>query len=97
MKNKKISNIILKLYALDNSIVNDDKRLIAQVWYEYGWLDSDTLEDNLAKVPNPETITRSRRKLYTDGLIKYSEDAANRRYDEWVEYKHSYGEPVIIF
>ena len=97
MKNQKISKIILKLYLRDKSIVNDDKRLIAQVWYEYGWLDSDTLENNLAKVPNPETITRSRRKLYTDGFIKYSEDATNRRYEEYTDYKHSYGEPITIF
>lgn len=86
-----MEQVILKLYRNDKSIVNDDKRLLAQVWYEYGWNDDKTLYENLKRMPSSETITRARRKLHQDGLIQYSKYADNRRYELFKDHRYKYG------
>ena len=65
---------------LDNpGVQNDDATLIVAVWRREGWSDNRTLEQNLARVTRPETITRRRRELYNMGLITYSPQADKTR------------------
>lgn len=78
---KDVKEEILRLYNLDKTVVEDDKRLIANVWHRYGWDQSLDLLTNLKKMPSSETIRRTRQKLHQDGLIEYSESVEERRYE----------------
>ena len=79
MNKNKIRNIILKLYAEDKNVVNDDVILLERVWIECGWSNSRSLYDNLSRMPRSESITRRRRELYNEGLIQYSDNALEAR------------------
>ena len=79
--NKDMKGEILRLYKLDKTVVEDDKRLIANIWHIYGWDQSKDLLTNLKNVPNPETIRRTRQKLHQDGEIEYSKGVEERRYE----------------
>jgi len=96
---KDLSKVILKLYKQNPNIVNDDKELIAAIWYEQGWIDNAPLASNLYRVSNPESITRVRRKLHEQGLIQYSPSALKRRTGEFIRYRNenSSYEPPLKF
>lgn len=88
LKDKKMTNInskdmrsiIRKAYIKNENVANDDALLISEVWKAYGWDNSSSLLKNLRNMPSPETITRTRRKLVSEGLITPSMDATERRY-----------------
>ncbi len=92
-----IKKEILQLYRLDKTVVEDDKRLIANVWHRYGWDQSKDLLTNLNKVPSAETIRRTRQKLHQDGLIEYSDQVEERRYEAYKEVTAELAEPIIVF
>ena len=92
-----IKKEILQLYRLDKTVVEDDKRLIANVWHRYGWDQSKDLLTNLNKVPSAETIRRTRQKLHQDGLIEYSDSVEERRYEAYKEVTAELAEPIIVF
>lgn len=79
MNKAKLQQTILLLYNEDPSIVNDESRLLEQVWLKYGWSDSRSLYDNLSRLPRPESISRRRRELHNLGLIQYSNEALDDR------------------
>jgi hypothetical protein len=92
-----IKKEILQLYRLDKTVVEDDKRLIANVWHRYGWDQSKDLLTNLNKVPSAETIRRTRQKLHQDGLIEYSDQVEESRYEAYKEVRAELAEPIIVF
>ena len=87
-RNNKITNInskdmravIIRAYKKNENVANDDALLISEVWKAYGWDNSNSLLKNLRNMPSPETITRTRRKLVSEGLITPSMSATERRY-----------------
>ena len=94
---KNTKDQILKLYSLDKTVVEDDKRLIANIWQLSGWDSSKDLLTNLRAVPSAETIRRSRQKLHQDGLIEYSEDVDERRYKEYKKTTEELGNQKEFF
>ena len=73
---------IIRLVRENPELADDDKRLIATVWWYEGWQDPE-LYENLKMVSSPETIRRTRQKLVEEGLIKPSEEAQEQRYQEF--------------
>ena len=71
---------VLSIINRNPEAADNDEVLIADFWRSEGWDDSRSLEDNIARVTRPETITRRRRELHNMGLIEYSEKASARRY-----------------
>ncbi len=72
---------ILRLYRLDKTVVDDDKRLLANIWHRYGWDQSKDLLTNIRAVPSAETIRRTRQKLHEEGEIEYSKEVEESRYE----------------
>ena len=82
VNNSTMRRTVISLVKADPTLANDDKRLIATVWWCEGWRDPDIYE-NLKMVSSPETIRRTRQKLVEEGLIKPSEEAQEQRYQEF--------------
>lgn len=78
------------IYFFDNNVANDDKLLIAKVWERHGWNSDKDLYTNLKHMPSPETIRRTRQKLVADGVLKQSEQARERRYQAFKDYRNEY-------
>ena len=72
---------IKRLVDADPELANDDKRLIASIWWIEGWHD-EKLYDYLKMVSSPETIRRTRQKLVEDGEIKPSAEVSVMRAEE---------------
>jgi len=71
---------------------NDDPMLLDLYWHTYdGWDDKKSLYSNLSRISPSESITRARRKLHELGLIVYTEDTEQARYEEFKKYKEEYG------
>lgn len=81
---------ILRLVKQDPELANDDKRLIATVWWNEGWRD-DHLYEMLKKVSSAETIRRTRAKLVEEGKIKPSDKVTDARYEKWRETRERLG------
>lgn len=77
---------ILNLVNKNPELANDDKRLIASVWWTEGWHDPE-LYEHLKSVSSPETIRRTRAKLVEEGLIKPSEETTQARKAEEQEVR----------
>lgn len=85
---KPMRDRIVALVRNNPDLANDDKRLIAAIWYLEGWRDVD-LYANLKKVSSPETIRRTRAKLVEEGLIKPSKEVQESRYQEYKQARMS--------
>lgn len=83
-------NKILRLCKLDPTLADDDKRLIANIWYDEGWRDP-LLYENLKKVSSPETIRRTRAKLREEGKIKSSKELDDARFNEMSQVREDLG------
>lgn len=69
---------ILALVRKDARFANDDKLLIAAIWWGEGWKDKE-LYKHLQEVSSPETIRRTRAKLVEEGLIKPNDKVQEAR------------------
>lgn len=85
---KPMRDRIVALVRSNPQLANDDKRLIAAIWYLEGWRDVD-LYANLKKVSSPETIRRTRAKLVEEGIIKPSKEVQEYRYQEYKQARMS--------
>ena len=94
MAKPQLDRLILQLYAERPTIVDDDAKLVAAVWHNLGWDYTATLYENLKRMPQADSITRSRRKLHEKGLIKYSDHAEARRYNKYIEVTSEHGDPL---
>lgn len=81
VNDKKMRDVIVELVKLDPSLADDDKKLIATVWWFQGWKDKH-LYKRLKMVSSPETIRRTRAKLVEEGIIKPSAKAQKARNEE---------------
>lgn len=81
VNSKEMRDKILHLVKNNPELANDDKRLIASVWWTEGWHDLE-LYDHLKMVSSQATITRTRRKLVEEGLIKPSKEATEMRREQ---------------
>ena len=82
---------IRKAYYKNNKVADDDALLLNEVWKASGWDNSKTLLQNLRAMPSPETIRRTRQKLVSEGLIKPSMSAIDRRYASWKKTRKELG------
>ena len=87
---KNIRERIVALVKQDQRYADDDKLLIAALWYQEGWRDAK-LYDMLKKVSSPESMRRTRQKLTEEGVIKPSEQTTDARYDEFKQVKEDLG------
>lgn len=78
VNNKAMRDKILAIVKKDPTLADDDKRLIANIWWLEGWKDPD-LYKHLKSVSSPETIRRTRAKLTEEGLIKPSAEVTQAR------------------
>lgn len=62
---------------------NNDKLLIAKIWYLEGWNKQKDVYENLKSVSSPETIRRTRQKLVEEGLVKPSVSTTEYRYEDF--------------
>ena len=79
---------IIRLVRENPALADDDKRLIATVWWYEGWQDPN-LYEYLKSVSSPETIRRTRQRLVEEGVIKPSADVQEHRYQEFKEARMS--------
>lgn len=79
---KRMRDMITELVEQDPRCADDDKRLIAKVWWKQGWRDPE-LYNHLKSVSSPETIRRTRAKLVEDGVITPSEATTEARYQDF--------------
>lgn len=87
---------IIRLCEADHTLADDDKRLIANVWWSEGWKDPE-LYQKLKMVSSPETIRRTRAKLVQDGVIVPSEKTTDARYNDFKEARNAIGNMPNIF
>lgn len=69
VNSSRIRETIIEFCRINPDLANDDKRLIANIWWSEGWRDPQ-LYDKLRSVSSPETIRRTRAKLVEEGLIQ---------------------------
>ena len=84
-----------RAYARDHKVADDDKLLLAEVWWESGWDNSKALIDNLRNMPSPETIRRTRQKMVEEGAIRPSLTATERRYKNFKSTRRELGYELI--
>ena len=87
---------ILRLVRADQRYADDDKLLIAAIWYEEGWRDPQ-LYEKLKQSTSAETIRRTRQKLVEEGLIKPTEKTTEARYKDFQQAKSDLGYHNTIF
>ena len=90
INNGGMREVILRLVKADPKLADDDKKLIATVWWNEGWRD-ERLYEMLKLVSSPETIRRTRAKLVEEGKIKPSEKTTDARYNKWRETRDNLG------
>lgn len=96
---KSTKDLIQAIYNNENrrKLLDKDTALIAFIWRIDGWDDSKPLEENIAKVRSAESIRRTRQKMHEKGLIKYSDEAEERRYEAYKDVKDELGTPIPFF
>lgn len=87
----KMQQLVLGVIRKTPGSENDDAALIAAVWRQKGWDDKRTLEENIRRMPRPESITRRRRELHEKGLIHYSKDAMEMREEAFRNERELHG------
>lgn len=85
-----LRNEILTIYQLDKRVADDDKLLIAKVWFRHGWNYNEDLYENLLKMPSAESIRRTRQKLVAEGLMEVSDSAREKRYKAFKDYREEF-------
>lgn len=88
INNKPMRDTIKSLVRSNPELANDDKKLLAAVWYLEGWRDPKLLK-NLQSASSPETIRRTRARLVEEGVIKPSKATQEARYKEFKQARMS--------
>lgn len=78
-KLNRLQRLVFNVIRANPGVENNEAALTAAVWRVQGWSEFNSLEENLARVSNPETISRRRRELHQKGLITYSKEALTMR------------------
>lgn len=75
---------VLKVIERNPNCQNREIDLLERYWVEIdGWDESKSLYWNLQRATHPESVSRARRKGHELGLIKYSKDVENARYEAY--------------
>lgn len=82
VNSKSMRKRILDICKKHPRCADDDKLLIATIWYQDGWKDEE-LYLKLREMVSPETIRRTRARLVEEGLIKPSDEVLEARYEEY--------------
>lgn len=90
VNNKPMREKVVELCRKDPSLVDDDTRLIANVWWQEGWKDKKLCE-HLKSVSSPETVRRTRQKLVEEGVLKPSAAIRTARKQEEKKARSSLG------
>lgn len=90
VNNKSMREKVVELCRKDPSLVDDDTRLIANMWWQEGWKDKNLCE-HLKSVSSPETIRRTRQKLVEEGVLKPSATTRFARKQEEKRARSSLG------
>ena len=96
-KLSKNQQLVINAYKNDPKCVNDEDLLLEAVWLKQGWDNTKSLYWNLQRVSHPESLSRARRKLHELGLIKYSDEALERRTGYYKQMTDEYGQPIMVF
>lgn len=88
INDKPMRDRIIALVKAKPELADDDKKLIATIWWMEGWKDKD-LYKHLKSVSSPETIRRTRAKLVEEGIIKPSEETQQARYEDFLKARES--------
>ena len=91
INSENIRNKIQRAYYKNARVADDDALLLNEVWKASGWDNSKTLLQNLRNMPSPETIRRTRQRMVSDGIIKPSMSAIDRRYASWKRVRKELG------
>lgn len=91
INSENIRNKIQRAYYKNARVADDDTLLLNEVWKASGWDNSKTLLQNLRNMPSPETIRRTRQKMVSEGIIKPSMSAIERRYASWKKTRKGLG------
>ncbi len=86
VNDKAMRDKIIEAVKRNPELANDDKRLIATIWWIEGWHDPE-LYEKLTRHSSPETIRRTRAKLVEEGVIKPSAEATAARKAEEQEVR----------
>lgn len=86
VNDKAMRDKIIEAVKRNPELANDDKRLIATIWWIEGWHDPE-LYEKLTRYSSPETIRRTRAKLVEEGVIKPSAEATAARKAEEQEVR----------
>ncbi len=75
---------------------NSDKLLMIKVWEKQlgKIMHPQLVRFFLDEAINPETITRTRRKLQQNGLYKANKEVEDQRYQNFVDAKYSGGRSI---
>lgn len=91
INSESIRRLVRKAYFKNERVADDDLLLISEVWKSAGWNSNLGLLENLRKMPSPETIRRTRQKMVSEGLIKPSVSATERRYKSFKQARRELG------
>lgn len=91
INSENIRNKIQRAYYKNSKVADDDVLLLNEVWKASGWDNSKTLLQNLRNMPSPETIRRTRQRMVSEGIIKTSMSATERRYASWKRVRKELG------
>jgi len=98
MKLTKRQQAVLDVINRNPGCQNDEALLLERYWVEVdGWDESKSLYWNLQRMTHPESLSRIRRRLHELGHIKYSEEALERRTQQFEQYLDEFGQPVMRF
>ena len=90
LNDKTTRELIIKAVKADKRCADNDKLLIAKIWYLKGWKDTE-LYNHIKDMPSSETIRRTRAKLVEEGIIEPSEKAKNARKAEAKQARRDLG------
>ena len=90
---------VLSLWKSDNTICDDDNRLVATYWMVYDKLiySAHTNPYEMLKAVTPaDTIKRSRRWLHEHSYITYSKDTEDKREELYKEKTEQYSNKDVF-
>lgn len=90
INDKSTRDLIIQAVGMNPKCADDDKRLIATIWYLKGWKDPK-LYEHIKDMPSAETIRRTRAKLVEEGKIKPSEKIQRARKNEEIQARRNLG------
>lgn len=89
---------LLKLWKSDQTICDNDDRMVAMYWTVFDRWDSieGNLYEKLKSMTSYDSLTRARRLLNEYSYITYSKDAQKRREEQYKEKTEEYSNTDVF-